>query len=201
MPVSVPVITGGMRRRPRLSGPHFSLLVQRKVAAGAVEKKHVSFGAAKRKYRSFLRRFRPGPVIFCRVRCPLCVNRYCSAASRGWAVIAIKTGRPVLLSPRVTRSPGSNPGGEIQIRGPQPPILVVLRGCPEGGNRNPPSGVSFGPGAARFLHTEKMGAQSPGDGRNLRCSAHPRTGVPAFSAPKAAQLFSSCLRPRRGPAR
>ena len=35
-----PCRTPGMQRRLRLSGPHFSLLVQRKVAAGAVEKKH-----------------------------------------------------------------------------------------------------------------------------------------------------------------
>ena len=57
-----------IRWTARVPGPHFSLPVQRKVAAGAVDKKHVSFGIAERKYGGLLNCCGGILGAFCRVR-------------------------------------------------------------------------------------------------------------------------------------
>ena len=69
---------------------------------------------------------------------------------------------PGCLSKRQTFSPAAAPPGEFPKRGPQSPLLVVLRGGLEGESRNPPPMSLFD--RARpfsFVKTKENGGASP----------------------------------------
>ena len=110
---------GAGRCRPSSAGLHppFSL--------GLAQRKRAVHGPKERRFRPlytkadgrFLRRYRPGPGAFCRLRSPFCVNRYCSAASRrlGWST-GCRTERPLRVGP----------GRSASLR----PTAVVIVYCP-----------------------------------------------------------------------
>ena len=114
-------------------------------------------------------------------------KRRCKSVTSAVLFLPRKTHRPqpsteaLTLHPRrafrfATRSCGDReqrghrPQRGIQRGGPQPAPLCRLGGGAGGGNRNPPPAVSFGPGAARFLHGEKMGGRIPAAERRILCS-------------------------------
>ena len=68
---------------------------------------------------------------------------------------------PGCLSKRLTFSPAAAPPVEFPKRGPQPPLLVVLRGGLEGESRNPPPMSLFDRARPFLSQREKWGRICP----------------------------------------